>query len=190
MAVFQETISYTNLSAFKQKLRRLLEQAAAGLCSAVEFEGRIFPALRAADALAPFLNAFGGSAVLNMQQQEVSLTFQTSFYPLEPSQLADAPPDRDGFTGHIGTLLRQIAARGKENGSCTLADGLMHCGLLQGTGYHWSLSDHRARQSYGAHTKSFDELAAVTPLPDEAALDDLSIYYDLHELELGLLWYF
>ncbi|MGI5895481.1 MAG: hypothetical protein ACOX6U_00865 [Oscillospiraceae bacterium] len=190
MPHMNEMFLFDNMPAFFKKLRRTLEAAAVGQTDAVRLSEWMEPLEAAAGALSPFFNAFGGSCTVQAENGAVLVRFAAPFRPFTPSQLPAAETPAPGLIGDLKACLWEIAVRSAAGGSNSLSDGLMHFGMLQGTGYYWSLADHRWRHAYGEHPKTFDELSQTEPTPLEQRFEDIQVIYDNHELELELRFRF
>ena len=187
MPHINEMFLFDNIPVFFKKLRRTLEAAAVGQTDAVRLSEWMKPLEAAVGALRLFYDAFGGSCTVAAEGNAVAVTFATRFDFFLPSQLSSAAEyTLPGLICDIAACLREIAVRSVTGGSCVLSDGLMHFGILQGTGYYWSLADHRWRHAYGEHPKTFDELSKTQPTPLDQRFEEIRVIYDHHELELEL----
>lgn len=190
MNLKEEKIIFTSMPDWEEKIYRKLETLfAEGLDRAAlhRFEDLIS---RAVFILLPFLTAFeGGWCGIRIQANILRVGLHTPLiFPAPSLRLPKtASQNEDGVLTAICRCLYETAALGNTPGyTPTLSDGLMHFGILRGTGYYWSLSDHRNRLKYEKHPKSFDEISNAVPTADEKALENIKLVYDNHELELTL----
>lgn len=101
-----------------------------------------------------------------------------------PDSLADG---KDGISEKLWSSVYRAAARSRDAELPVLSDGLLCFGLLRGSGYYWSLADHRERSRYGEHPHTFDELSDIRPSDAEDSLSDLIFTYDVGEFALTIL---
>lgn len=145
---------------------------------------------QAAEIFSPFFNVFEGGCSVGQNNDVLSVVFFSSLHLPKKEISLPKQSASDTFDGVLGTIRRclyeTVALGNTEHYAPALKDGLMHFGILQGTGYYWSLADHRARLGYGKHPKTFDELSLAVPTPEEESLENLKLIYDNNELELIL----
>ena len=139
--------------------------------------------------LSPFLGASDdGWYRVEKPGTTLRVTLATPLFFPQPSLQLPAVSDSDSEKGILFTLrqcLYKTALLGNTPGYVpNLSDGLFLFGILCGTGYYWSLSDHRNRLTYGKHPHTFDELSGVIPSLEEEALQNLKLVYDNNELSL------
>lgn len=176
------SVPFENEPAFWKKIRCCIGQTEARTMPDSFWE----PVRQGINILLPFFNSFGGccTGLRDESSNKLCLRLTAPFLPLPPSCVFYLP-EGDSL---LAVTARCIGRAGTElstgAGGCRLEDGLMHFGLLEGSGYFWSLDDHRIRHSYGKHPKNFDELSDIHPTAEEQAFDDIRIVYDNHELEL------
>jgi hypothetical protein len=191
MNTVPERIPFSGETEWNHKIRRKLEALSAGKLDALSLDRFYRLTVSALSILTPFLNSFeGGWCEVEERENTLRVTFSTPLFFPEPSlklpQLPDSKPE-NSVLSTIRRCLYETAALGNGSGnSPALADGLLHFGILRGTGYYWSLSDHRSRLQYGEHPHTFDELSRVVPTPEEETLKNLKLIYDNNELELTL----
>ncbi len=191
MNTVADRIPFSSEPEWKNKIRRKLEALSAGKLDALSLDRFYRLAVSALSVLTPFLNAFeGGWCRVEERENTLRITFSTPLFFPEPSlQLPQAPgaEPENSVLSTIRRCLYETAALGNTPGySPALADGLLHFGILRGTGYYWSLSDHRGRLQYGEKPHTFDELSRAVPTPEEETLKNLKLIYDNNELELTL----
>ncbi len=180
------TVPFENEPAFLKKILSAAGQAGIQTGPSARWE----PFRQAVKILLPFFNSFGGSCVglRDEPSNRFCLRLTAQFLPLSPSCVFYLP-EGDSL---LAVTARCIGRAGAElstgAGGWRLEDGLMHFGLLEGSGYFWSLDDHRVRHSYGKHPKNFDELSDIRPTAQEQAFDDIRIAYDNHELEMEFVF--
>ena len=132
----------------------------------------------------------GGHGTVVTDRTEGLLTVRFSVFCRLPDPALRLPEKAAGGDGICRTLweavYRAAALPEKGDSAPALSDGLLCFGLAHGSGYYWSLADHRVRLSYGEHPRTFDELSDVVPSPAEESLEDLVFTYDDGDFELIL----
>lgn len=185
-----ERIPFSGVSDWKKRIRRNLETLAAQKLDAVSLDRFYQLTADSVLILEPFLNVFsGGWAQTEVRDGTLRATLSTPLFFPEPSlQLPENKgAEERGILPVIRRCLYETAALGNTpDRALTLSDGLLHFGILKGTGYYWSLSDHRNRLRFHENPHTFDELSRVIPTEREESLKNLKLVYDNNRLELTL----
>ncbi len=185
-----EQILFSNLSEGEARLRRRIDALAAGRMDAGSLERFLDLVSEAVSILSPFLEKWEGGWFSAAEEEGILRVILSSPLFLPESSLALPKLESNGESGVLAALRRCLyetaAFAALPDDTSALSDGLFRFGVLKGTGYYWSLADHRNRLQYGERPRTFDEFAHITPTRAENALKNIKLVYDNNELELAL----
>ena len=185
-----ERILFSNPSEGEAQLRRRIEALGAGRTSAETLEQLLELVSEAVSILSPFLEKWEGGWFSAAEEEGILRVILSSPLFLPEASLSLPKLEPGGGSGILAAFRRCLyetaAFAALPNGTPALSDGLFRFGVLKGTGYYWSLADHRNRLQYGEQPRTFDELARAVPTEAENALKNIKLVYDDNKLELAL----
>lgn len=190
MNINPERIPFSSVPEWESKIQQRLETLSAGRLDDIS-RAQFFRLIsESVSILEPFLNAFEGGW-FSVAEQEGVLCAALSTPLFLPERSLSLPKAASGEKSGVLAAFRRclyetVAFASLSNNVPALSDGLFRFGMLKGTGYYWSLSDHRERLLYEEHPRTFDEFSYVIPTDAENHLENIKLVYDNNELELVL----
>ena len=185
-----ERILFSNPSEGEARLRRRIDALAAGRMDAGSLERFLELVSEAVSILSPFLGKWEGGWFSAAEEKGILRVTLSSPLFLPETSLSLPKSEPGGESGVLAAIRRCLyetaAFAALPDYTPALSDGLFRFGILKGTGYYWSLADHRNRLQYGEQPHTFDELARAVPTEAENALKNIKLVYDDNELELAL----
>lgn len=185
-----ERIFVSNPSEGAVQLRRRIKLLAAGKLGTEFLEEFLELVSQAVSILAPFLEKWEGGWFSAAEEEGILRVILSSPLFLPETSLSLPKSEPGGESGVLAAIRRCLyetaAFAALPDYTPALSDGLFRFGILKGTGYYWSLADHRNRLQYGEQPRTFDELARAVPTEAENALKNIKLVYDNNELELAL----